>query len=274
MKNSTESASKTTKAKKRKAEDADSNAGETKKKKKLKKDEPKVPKAPKPKGPVDVERQCGVVLANGAQCARSLTCKSHSMGAKRAVPGRSLPYDQLLQNYQKKNQARQQKAALESNAPIFDEDDLAGGGLGGLGGVPVDSESEKEAVMTGIARGFRGGSGGAAPLWTATGVPMRRKAQWVRMKETLSNALSANRGASLFAVGPPATEVLYSAGPDRGGGGTLVSAGGAGTDGSETPRRANISAAMMQRIGAMGPSQGPKQAPGQRKGSGISVGGD
>lgn len=30
------------------------------------------------------------------------------MGAKRAVPGRSLPYDMLLAAYQKKNQAKQQ----------------------------------------------------------------------------------------------------------------------------------------------------------------------
>lgn len=59
-------------------------------------------------GPVDVERQCGVLLANGMPCARSLTCKSHSMGAKRAVAGRSLPYDMLLAAYQKKNQAKQQ----------------------------------------------------------------------------------------------------------------------------------------------------------------------
>jgi len=60
-------------------------------------------------GPVDVERQCGV-MKDGVPCARSLTCKSHSMGAKRAVPGRSLPYDMLLTAYQKKNQAKQQSA--------------------------------------------------------------------------------------------------------------------------------------------------------------------
>lgn len=66
-------------------------------------------------GPVDVERQCGVILPNGQPCARSLTCKSHSMGAKRAVAGRSLPYDMLLAAYQKKNQARQQsRSALYS----------------------------------------------------------------------------------------------------------------------------------------------------------------
>jgi SAGA-associated factor 73 len=91
------------KSKKRKADGED----EKEPKKKKKKEEPK-PKAPKPKGPVDVEKQCGVTLPNGAQCARSLTCKSHSMGAKRAVPGRSLPYDMLLQAYQKKNQAKMQ----------------------------------------------------------------------------------------------------------------------------------------------------------------------
>lgn len=60
----------------------------------------------KPKGPVDVERQCGVPLPQGGLCARSLTCKSHSMGSKRAVTGRSQPYDILLAQYQKKNHAK------------------------------------------------------------------------------------------------------------------------------------------------------------------------
>lgn len=89
---------------------ADGDGDKEPKKKKLKKDEPPKPKLPKPKGPVDVEKQCGVPLPNGGYCARSLTCKSHSMGAKRAVPGRSLPYDILLASYQKKNQAKQQKS--------------------------------------------------------------------------------------------------------------------------------------------------------------------
>ena len=66
---------------------------------------PKPKPAPKPKGPVDVEKQCGVALPSGGLCARSLTCKTHSMGAKRAVPGRSAPYDVLLQQYHKRNQA-------------------------------------------------------------------------------------------------------------------------------------------------------------------------
>ncbi|KAK0549798.1 SAGA complex subunit Sgf73 [Tilletia horrida] len=50
--------------------------------------------------PLNVDRQCGVVTEKGP-CSRSLTCKSHSMGAKRAVPGRSKPYDELLFEWQK-----------------------------------------------------------------------------------------------------------------------------------------------------------------------------
>ena len=73
---------------------------DTKKEKKAKKTEVK------PKGPVDVEKQCGVPLPQGGLCARSLTCKSHSMGSKRAVTGRSQPYDILLAQYQKKNHAK------------------------------------------------------------------------------------------------------------------------------------------------------------------------
>ncbi|KAL2886216.1 Cell division control protein 25 [Ceratocystis lukuohia] len=123
-------------SKKRKAD------GEAEKgpKSKKKKEEPK-PKVAKPKGPVDVERQCGVLLPNGMPCARSLTCKSHSMGAKRAVAGRSLPYDMLLAAYQKKNQAKQQKAAMDANAPI--EEDETG---------PVDPEEEFNSVMNGLSQ--------------------------------------------------------------------------------------------------------------------------
>jgi len=58
--------------------------------------------------PVDVEKRCGVQLAHDALCASSLTCKTHSMGAKCAVLGRSQPYDILPAAYQKKNHAKQQ----------------------------------------------------------------------------------------------------------------------------------------------------------------------
>ena len=56
-----------------------------------------------PKAPLDVEKQCSVELPRGRQYARSLICKVHSMNAKRAVPGRSALYDQLLVEYQRKD---------------------------------------------------------------------------------------------------------------------------------------------------------------------------
>ena len=174
------------KSKKRKAEDDDK---DKEPKKKKKKDEPKA-KAAKAKGPVDVEKQCGVILPNGAQCARSLTCKSHSMGAKRAVGGRSLPYDMLLQNYQKKNQARQQKAAIDANAPLQDED------LDATLNGPVDSDEERDSVMTAIARSLAR----PQPLYVEPDMPLRRKYQLVRMKEMLRNAINGNRSGNMFAV--------------------------------------------------------------------------
>ncbi|KAL9098302.1 MAG: hypothetical protein Q9187_009683, partial [Circinaria calcarea] len=147
-KKSTSSSSKATPAtsnsKKRKAEGGEADKGPNKKKTK-KELHASQPKIPKPKGPVDVEKQCGVALPNGAFCARSLTCKSHSMGAKRAVPGRSLPYDMLLTAYQKKNQAKQQKAAIDANAPLLDETEPGG---------PIDSDEEKDAVMAAVARSW------------------------------------------------------------------------------------------------------------------------
>lgn len=169
-----------TAGKKRKAE-GELDKGKAKKKK----DEPK-PKAAKPKGPVDVERQCGVTLPNGQPCARSLTCKSHSMGAKRAVPGRSLPYDMLLAAYQKKNQAKQQKAAIDANAPLEEEDDINAGN--------VDSDEEAAAVM------------GALAHWNPQPVvpqpvfaPIKRQYQIARLHEQLQLATNGGR-TNIFKV--------------------------------------------------------------------------
>ncbi|KAJ5762147.1 uncharacterized protein N7511_005529 [Penicillium nucicola] len=183
QKSSKKSAVKSTddrKGKKRKADDDDK--GEPKKKKK--KDEPK-PKAAKPKGPVDVEKQCGVTLPNGAQCARSLTCKSHSMGAKRSVPGRTLPYDMLLQQYQKKNQARQQKAAIDANAPLQEDIETNG---------PIDSDEERDSVMAAITRS------NPQPLVQHPLITTKSKYRYVRIKEQMSHAMGVRGGGGLFSA--------------------------------------------------------------------------
>jgi len=161
-------------SKKRKAE-GELDKGKAKKKK----DEPK-PKTVKPKGPVDVERQCGVPLPNGQPCARSLTCKSHSMGAKRAVPGRSLPYDMLLAAYQKKNQAKQQKAAIDANAPLEDEDERDAG--------VVDSDEETAAVMSALAH-WKPQPAVPQPVFN----PIKRTYQLARLHEQLQSATNGGR---------------------------------------------------------------------------------
>lgn len=68
--------------------------------KKKNKPTPKVTKG-RMKGPVDFDKQCGVINDKNLPCSRSLTCKSHSMGAKRAVQGRSRNYDELLLDWQR-----------------------------------------------------------------------------------------------------------------------------------------------------------------------------
>jgi SAGA-associated factor 73 len=166
--------------KKRKA-DGELDKGKAKKKK----DEPKA-KVAKPKGPVDVERQCGVILPNGQPCARSLTCKSHSMSAKRAVPGRSLPYDMLLAAYQKKNQAKQQKAAIDANAPLEDEDDA--------NQAAVDSDEETAAVMNALAR-WNPQPVVPQPVF----VPTKRQYQLARLHEQLQAATNGGR-VNIFKV--------------------------------------------------------------------------
>ena len=195
-------------SKKRKA-DGEGDKAPTKKKTKKELEAAAKPKGAKPKGPVDVERQCGVLLPNGQMCARSLTCKSHAMGAKRAVPGRSQRYDLLLAAYQKKNQAKQQstsptsrslitsdaadleftEAAIDANAPLLDDAAENAG--------PVDSDEEKELVMAAIAR--------ARPraLDQHVFVPMRRRCNYLRVKEMLSNALGTARsgGGGVFGSG-------------------------------------------------------------------------
>ncbi|KAI8855139.1 SCA7, zinc-binding domain-containing protein [Chytridium lagenaria] len=54
-------------------------------------------------GPIDLDKQCGVPLENGQLCSRSITCKIHSVSAKRAVFGRTQQYDTLFQEYHSKN---------------------------------------------------------------------------------------------------------------------------------------------------------------------------
>jgi len=93
--------------KKRKADDTEPLAApDTKKKKKAgttaKKSTGKNAKVPKVKGPLDLDTRCGVYdEKKGAVCQRRITCKVHSMHAKRQLPGRSKNFDELLLEYRR-----------------------------------------------------------------------------------------------------------------------------------------------------------------------------
>lgn len=139
---------------------------------KPKKDKSKT--TPKPKDPVDIEKQCGVPLPNGGLCARSLTCKTHSMNAKRSVRGRSAPYDVLLTNYQKKNQIK--LASLSNSQQLADENEA-------FGAESLDPEEEVQQVMEGVLRSR------PVPLEQKVLLPTRIKHQFFKMREMLAGAL-------------------------------------------------------------------------------------
>lgn len=104
------------------------------------------------------------------------------MGAKRAVPGRSAPYDKLLLEYQRKNQAKLQKAQFDAAQPR-EEDEVPTG--------PVDSEEERDTVMGAIARAW-----GGRPIWNPASVPLRSKYQHNRIRGMLQSALGNRSGGN------------------------------------------------------------------------------
>ncbi|KAG8703667.1 hypothetical protein FRC08_002701 [Ceratobasidium sp. 394] len=81
--------------KKRKADAGADDANEPKKKK-SKKEAAKSGKGARIKGPLNLDKHCGVINKNGMPCARNITCKVHGMNAKRAVQGRTKDYDVLF----------------------------------------------------------------------------------------------------------------------------------------------------------------------------------
>ncbi|CAM0137472.1 SAGA complex subunit Sgf73 [Umbelopsis sp. WA50703] len=165
-------------------------------KKKKKEKQAKVKATPKEKPPLDLDKQCGVIQGpNNQPCARSLTCKSHSMGAKRAVVGRSQPYDVLLAAYQKKSIGRPQNS---SGSPLMQKATLSANKLRipkkALASAPsatpapeaetVDSDEEVETIMEAIR------SSCPSPLAETPRTFMNRRNRCVRLRELLIDAIS------------------------------------------------------------------------------------
>jgi hypothetical protein len=94
------------------------------------------------------------------------------------------------------------EAAIDANAPLLFDDEDHDPSLAG----PVDSDEERDAVMSAVSRAFAN----PQPLVPQTLFPTRRKYQLVRMKEMLSNALGGNRGSGgMFGVSAESASTAY-----------------------------------------------------------------
>lgn len=172
-----------------------------------KKKQPKPKTAAKPKGPVDVEKQCGVPLPSGGFCARSLTCKTHSMGAKRAVIGRSAPYDVLLQQYQKRNQAKiaasnALAAQRRENAAFHGEGADDHGDTSTNYNKVLDPDEETHLVLEGLSKN------NPMPLERKIILPVRHRHRFLAAREFYANSLIINQNnqQSTQASGGQSTE--------------------------------------------------------------------
>jgi hypothetical protein len=111
--------------------------------------------------PVDLDEQCGVIIDKTGTdktgiCSRSLTCKTHGVGAKRSVPGRSKPFDTLLIEFQKRKEIRlASKAAREKEK----EKQQAKIAMATPGGVAASTSSNANSNII-AASGAGGGTGG------------------------------------------------------------------------------------------------------------------
>ena len=188
----------------------------------------------RPRAVVDVDRQCGVINDKGYPCPRSLTCKTHNMSAKRAVPHRSQPYDLLLFEWQKTNKANQHKAELLKLANPA----VGAGASGGAGAAAAAAGGAASGAAGGTARtaaaaaaaaaaagahgsdastplgadpsgGGPGGSGADAPK------AKRRRSSGVDALSGGGGALGGAGGASVGALSGPGGFKL----PGEGGGG-------------------------------------------------------
>ncbi|KAJ3225585.1 hypothetical protein HK099_006525 [Clydaea vesicula] len=77
--------------------------------------EKKEPKK-KEKGPIDLDKNCGVETETG-KCPRSITCKIHPISAKKAVVGRSHPFETLMSMRERDKQLGQAQKQIVQ--PVF-----------------------------------------------------------------------------------------------------------------------------------------------------------
>ncbi|EDO19403.1 hypothetical protein Kpol_1002p50 [Vanderwaltozyma polyspora DSM 70294] len=170
---------------------------------------------------IDFDKQCGVELPEGGYCARSLTCKSHSMGAKRSVLGRNQPFDVLLADYhrehqtkigaaaekrakqqeiqkqQKQTQKEQKKQAQAkarsknsgSSRKFAAKQDLVADDPN-TNVIMLTPEEETTQVLNGVSRSY------PLPLDSTILYSVRRRTKYFRMREMFASSFTVKAGYS------------------------------------------------------------------------------
>jgi hypothetical protein len=72
----------------------------------------------RPDGPVDLDKRCGAINGMNRPRPRSLQCKFHSLGQKRAAQGRSKAYDELLLEW-RRDQGREEREMKTGPSDIY-----------------------------------------------------------------------------------------------------------------------------------------------------------
>jgi len=172
-----------------KASGKDNETGKEKKKSKDNENAKKPNK--KKKGPIDLDKQCGVMTENGTICTRSLTCKIHSVSAKRAVQGRSQDYDTLYRatsrlkemaaNQLANSMAKQKKdaKAAATRKALKDAAEAAANAATLAAGLELPSNSDEEAEAVFNAIKYHRPN----PLYIKNAFSLRRRLSMLQLRE-------------------------------------------------------------------------------------------
>ena len=145
----------------------------------------------------DPERNCCVPLPSGQVCPRSLTCKTHSINAKRAVQ-RSQPYDVLLaavQSLSAPKPSTTDTTASLAPKPTTKKRKRAFGEVSASSEDEVDSDAETDNVIEAIQRS---GKPATLEMCYGAGSGYSNKSRWIgrnikteRMRELLGGLFAA-----------------------------------------------------------------------------------
>jgi len=162
-----------------------------KEKKKAKDNENSKKSNKKKKGPIDLDKQCGVMTENGTVCTRSLTCKIHSVSAKRAVQGRSQDYDTLYRatsrlkemaaNQLANSMAKQKKdaKAAATRKALKDAAEAAANTATLAAGLELPTNSDEEAEIVYAAIKYHQ----PKPLYIKNSFSLRRRLAMLQYRE-------------------------------------------------------------------------------------------